>query len=344
MNDGHRHRFQGCPHDPAKLCMGLTPIFSPGFRPQSDLAMIIACDANYLPYAATPALALAARLGREYDVLVGGPEPLDLPPGLVAAGIGQVAALDQALLQVLPLDARRSHAAYMSAFLASALQGHYRRILVLDADVLYERGDPARLLRADMLGRAVAAVRDNRQWRTPARKVREFRMLNEAAHPYFNTGVVMIDTEVVAAQDLPARLARFARDHLKGLGRDQALMNGTLRGDWAEISPLWNWQFTRASAHLTGIADPCLIHFIGPRKPWLTDAQGVVPMRMRAAFAGVLTRHFPDAPQVEAAELRHWPQPGALRAALFRQWRAAAPMLRYLGRFADEYTLLDPRA
>ena len=34
---------------------------------------------------------------------------------------------------------------------------------------------------------------------------------------------------------------------------------------------------------------------------------------------------------------------GALRAALFRQWRAAGAMTRYLDRFADEYTLVDPR-
>ena len=29
--------------------------------------------------------------------------------------------------------------------------------------------------------------------------------------------------------------------------------------------------------------------------------------------------------------------------ALLRQWRAAGPMLDYLNRFPDEYTLLDPR-
>jgi hypothetical protein len=323
--------------------MGLTPIFSPDFRPQSDLAVIVACDANYLPYAATPALAMAAQRGREYDVLIGGPEPVSMPPALAAAGIGHVAARDEALLDALPLDARRSLATYMELFLGNALRGHYRRILVIDADILYERGDPARLLRADMLGRAVAAVRDNRQWRTPGRKVAEFKKLGEPAHPYFNAGVVMIDTEDFAAQDLPARAEAFARNHLAGLGRDQALMNGILKGDWAEISPLWNWQFTAASAHLTTMADPCLIHFIGTRKPWLASSQGIVPMRMRAAFGDVLAQHFPQMPPVPNAHSRHWPTTGTLRGALFRQWRAAGAMTRYLNRFADAYTLVDPR-
>ncbi len=321
--------------------MGLTPIFSPDFRPQSDLAVIVACDGNYLPYAATPARAMAARPGREYDVLIGGPEPVELPPALAGAGIGHVAARDEALLEALPLDARRSLATYMELFLGNALRGHYRRILVIDADILYERGDPARLLRANMLGHAVGAVRDNRQWRTPARKVTEFRKLGEPAHPYFNAGVVMIDTEDFATQDLPARAGDFARNHLAGLGRDQALMNGMLKGDWAEISPLWNWQFTSASAHLTVMADPCLIHFIGTRKPWLASSQGIVPMRMRAAFGDVLARYFPQIPPVPQAHDRFWPTTSALRAALFRQWRAAGAMTRYLNRFPDPYTLID---
>lgn len=317
--------------------MSLNATFSPGFRPSSELAVIIATDANYLPYAAVPALKISQSCDF-VDVLIGGPEPLNLPAFLSDAGIGHVAARDETLLDALPLDARRSLATYMELFLGNALRGIYRRILVIDADILYERGDLARILSADMLGHAVGAVRDNRQWRTPKRHVDEFRKLREPAHPYFNAGVVMIDTEAFAAQDLPARAAAFARNHLAGLGRDQALMNGILKGDWAEMSPLWNWQFTAASAHLTSMADPCLIHFIGTRKPWLQSSQGIVPMRMRAAFGEVIARHFPDAQQVPAADQRHWPSAGALRQGLFREWRAAGPMMRYLSRFPDLYT------
>lgn len=318
------------------------PIFSSQFKPSSDLAVIVACDANYLPYAATPALQMAAQSNRHYDVLIGGPEAIELPQSLANAGIGHVSAKDYALLDALPLDARRSLATYMELFLGTALRGIYRRILVIDADILYERGDLARLLSADMLGHAVAAVRDNRQWRTPGRKVAEFRKLGEPAHPYFNAGVVMIDTEAFAEQDMPQRASVFARAHLAGLGRDQALMNGMLKGDWAEISPLWNWQFTSASSHLTTMADPCLIHFIGTRKPWLNSSIGVVPMRMRRAFSDVIEAHFPLGSPVDQPERRHWTTAPALRAALFRQWRASGQMLRYLSRFADEYTLVDP--
>ncbi|MDO5605515.1 MAG: glycosyltransferase [Paracoccus sp. (in: a-proteobacteria)] len=319
------------------------PHFCEGFSPRHEVAVIIACDAGYLPYAAIAALQLA-RVADDsgFDLLIGGPEPLDLPPILHAGGIGHVAARDDTLLDALPTDSRRSIATYMELFLAPALRGIWRRILVLDSDVIFERGDPGRLLRADMLGRAVAAVRDNRQWRRPRKRVEEFRKLGLPALPYFNAGVVMIDTEVWAAADLSARASAFARRHLDGLGRDQALMNGMLAGDWAEISPLWNWQFTWASAHLTSMADPCVIHFIGPHKPWLDTADTRVPMRMRADYARILPEHFPTAARSAGLAHRHWPERRDLARSLLRQWRASGPMLDYLGRFPDEYTLLAP--
>lgn len=313
----------------------MVTVLSTGFRQCSDRAVIVACDARYLPYASVLAGQLAPRAGRDFDVLIGSPDPLELPEALVRAGVGNVAARDEVLEASLPLDARRSVATYMDAFLGNGLRGMWRRILVLDADILFERGDPGRLMAADMLGRAVAAVRDNRQWRRPGKLVPDFRALGWPAAPYFNAGVVMIDTEAWAEQDLTARCAAFARTYLAGLGRDQALLNGVLRGDVAEISPLWNWQFTWASAHLSAMADPCMIHFIGPEKPWLPRSAGIVPMRWRAAYA-----HLPDA--AGGLDLRHWPDRRRLARALLRQWRAAGPMLTYLGRFPDEYTLLDP--
>ncbi|MFV0292285.1 MAG: glycosyltransferase family 8 protein [Paracoccus sp. (in: a-proteobacteria)] len=318
------------------------PQFSGDFTPQHDVAVIVACDATYLPYAAVAALQLATG-ERSYDVLIGGPEPLSLPTFLHDAGIGHVAAVDNAILDALPVDARRSIATYMELFLARAMHSIYRRILVLDSDVFFERGDPGQLLRADMLGHAVAAVRDNQQWRTPKRRVREFRKLGWPVAPYFNAGVVMIDTGTWAEKGLTAKAMEFTRHHLEGLGRDQALMNGVLYGDWAEISPLWNWQFTWSSAHLMSAADPCIIHFIGPHKPWLDSADGRIPMRLRQDYARILPVFFPEAPHGTSLGRRHRPKRRDLSKSLFKQWRAAGPMLDYLGRFQDEYTLVPAK-
>lgn len=330
---------------------GAAPQFAPGFYPAHDRAVVIACDAAYLPYAAVPALTLAAQRGASagsapgYDVLIGSPDPLTLPPSLTAAGIGHVAARDPALESALPLDARRSLATYMGVFLARALGSVYRRILVLDADVIVNGGDFGRLLGADMGKHALAAVRDNRQWRNPAKRTPDQRALGRPGRPYFNAGVELIDTTAWAAQDVPSRLAEFARTRLSGLGRDQALSNGVLDGDWAELSPLWNWQYTWASSLLAGIADPFIVHFIGPAKPWRTEAAGVVPPRWRAPYAAL-----PD--DIRPADLppdlsdgsggRRWPGTATLRRHLWRQWRAAAAMTAYLDRFPDPYRLAFP--
>lgn len=305
---------------------GVSKIPDPG----QPAAVIVACDAAYLRYASVLARQLAAVPGRRYDVLIGSPEPLDLPAPLVQAGVGAVHATDAVIAARLPLDARRSLATYMEVFLAERLRGVYDRILVLDADILLERGDPSAILTADLHGHAVAAVRDNMQWRSPDRRVEEFRALGWPAAPYLNGGAVIIDTAGWARDDLTARCRAFAGGRLAGLRRhDQSLLNGVLHGDWAELSPLWNWQFTWASAHLTAMADPCLVHFIGPAKPWKAEAASVVPLRYRAAYAAG------DTPPE-----RSWPAARDLRRALFRQWRAAGPMLAYLRRFSTADSVL----
>ncbi|MFD1883296.1 glycosyltransferase family 8 protein [Paracoccus pacificus] len=314
--------------------------FNPGFRQRSDCAVIVACDANYLPYASVLARQLAPLAGAGFDILIGGPDPETLPGGLIAAGIGHVAARDPVLEARLPLDARRSVATYMDVFLARALRGIYRRILVLDADILHDRGDPAGLFAAGMHGHAVAAVRDHQQWRRPNRRSGDQKKLGWAAAPYFNAGVVMFDLAAWAEADMPARCAEFAATRLAGVGRDQALLNGVLHGDWAEMSPMWNWQYTWASSYLTQMADPCLIHFIGPKKPWRPDARGVVPMRWRMAYDG-LHHMFPDAGGIAPdLDVRAFPPAGEIRRALWRQFRAAGPMAAYLARFPDIYTIL----
>lgn len=316
------------------------PVFSPAFSQGSDHAVIVACDAGYLPYASVLAEKLSAMSGQGFDILIGGPESVALPGRLSAAGIGHVAVRDPQLEARLPLDSRRSLATYMDLFLAHALRGIYHRILVLDADILHERGDPSNLLRGDMHGHAVAAVRDNQQWRRPGKRVRDQVKLRRPAAPYFNAGVVLFDTEAWADADLPARAAEFAATRLAGVGRDQALLNGVLNGDWAEISPLWNWQFTWASSYLAAMAEPCLVHFIGPKKPWLESAAGVVPMRWREVYQG-LEADFPDMPPLpDGLGRRTFPPASGIRRALWRQFRAAGQMESYLARFDGPDTIL----
>lgn len=312
----------------------------PGDR---DDAVVIACDAAYHPYASFLAWQLAlAQPDRSFDIVIASETPLAAPRVIADLGVRHVTIDAEETLGRLPTDARRSRAAYLWMALPHALD--YRRLLAVDADIFHERGDPAPLLRVDMLGGAIAAVRDNKQWRTPGRRVKEFRALGWDAAPYFNSGVVLIDCERYRSDGILARAMTLARDTRGALSFvDQGLINCTLRGEWAELSPVWNWQYTWASSWLVAATDPNLVHFIGRRKPW-RDAAGVLPTRYTAPYGRFLEEQFPESERVPHLTKRRSFDASAARRALFRHWRTARSMERYLARFPDSLTVCDPAA
>ena len=239
---------------------------------------------------------------------------------------------DRALLGAAPGRAAHLPPIWI-CFWAMRLRGHCRRILVIDADILYEHGDPARLMRANMLGHGGSGgARQPAVAHTRAQRWPNSKSWADPPHPYFNAGVVMIDTEGFAAEDLPARSGRFAHQPSGRAwprsGADERHAEGRLGRDQPAVE--------LAIHQCLGASDidgrPCLIHSSArANRGW--PRQGIVPMRIRAAFGGSWPAfpHVPPVPQADAPLLAH---PGALRAALFRQWRAAGAMTRYLNRFS----------
>ena len=87
--------------------------------------------------------------------------------------------------------------------------------------------------------------------------------------PYFNAGVMLIDVAGFNARGSSRAASRIGRENREVMIRhDQNLLNATLKGDWAELSPKWNWQYTWASRLFEAMEDANVVHFIGPRKPW----------------------------------------------------------------------------
>lgn len=301
-------------------------------------AVAICCDARFQPYASFLAWQLAtAHRDRGFDIVVASLERLAPLPLLSELGVRHVAVDTATAFASFSRDSRRSHATYLWMALPMALG--YRRILGLDADIFHERGDLGALLSIDMGGFAIGAVRDNKQWRTPGRRVREYREMGWPSAPYFNAGVILIDCAQFIAERLLERTVDFAQtspiaDHV----RDQGLVNCVLHGNWAELSPVWNWQYTWASSLLVAATDPNLIHFIGAAKPW-RDASGALPLRYTAAYETFLATHFPDAERARGLSRRRVPQVPAVRRVLFRHWRTAPAMQAYLARFPDDLTV-----
>jgi len=310
----------------------------------SDRAVVFACDGRYLPYALFAAEQVA-RLhpARDFDIcLCALGETLDVPPALAPLGLRVCRVGAGGALAGLPLDARRSEATYLRLLLPGALGGDYRRLLYLDSDVFVQGGDFGALMRVDLGARAVAAVRDNFQWRNPRRHVDSFRAMKLPNGPYFNAGVLLIDTGAFAAAGVVGRCVAFAAAHPSGmLHMDQDLLNGALIGEWAEISPRWNWQYTRATMLFEAMEGAHVVHFIGAKKPW-THTGGRLPPRFRDAYRAFFARVWPERPPLEAGPAPHRDR-RYLREVLIRHTLAAGRFCDYLDRFESDLTVLNVR-
>jgi hypothetical protein len=304
-----------------------------------DRAVVFAADGAYARYALHAAAQIAAlHPERDFDIVLCGLERAAIPDGLAHLGVRSVALDPGDRLEGLRLDEGRTVVVYLRLLLAEAFARDYARLLYLDADIFVERGDFSALLSAELGARALAAVRDNMQWRRPGRRPEQFRRLGLPAAPYFNAGVMLIDAAAWRGARITERAVELGRrERARMIRHDQNLLNAVLQGDWAEMHPAWNWQYTRASNLFAGMMDPCILHFIGPRKPWAADA-AQFPPRLARSFAAFDAAQFglalagdpPPRPD------RRW-----LRKSLWRHWTGLGPTCDLLDRFEDELTILS---
>jgi hypothetical protein len=311
---------------------------------RSDTAAVFACDGRYLPYALFAAEQIARQHpARGFDIcLCALGETLEVPPALAGLGVRVCRIESDGALSGLVVDARRSEATYLRLLLPDALAGDYRRLLYLDSDVFVQGGDIDALLGVDLGDRAVAAVRDNFQWRRPRRHVESFRAMGLPNVPYLNAGVLLVDTAAWRASDLLARCIAFAAARPGAMRHmDQDLLNGALMGDWAELSPLWNWQYTRATMLFEALEGAHVVHFIGAKKPW-THSGAQLPLRFRDAYRTFFARVHPERPIAPDGLAPHLNR-RYLRDVLIRHTLAVGSFCDYLDRFESDLAVLDPR-
>ena len=305
-------------------------------------AVVMVADEGYAPFAAClGASILDAHPERGFDVCVL-TTAVDEPPG--AEGLRVLHARGDNPFAHRPLAERRSHASYLCLMLPRLLGADYGRILYLDCDIHLERGDLGALLALDLHGQAVGAVRDHTQWRTPSRVPEEFRRLGWGHARYLNSGVLLYDAGRFEAEGWLDRMVGVAADPRLARGytrNDQSAINLALRGRWTELSPVWNWQHARATRHAAEHAEPRLVHFIGPRKPWLDHGRDLPP-RYRARPHAFLARHVPDHPALASLDPVARAEPARLGASYLRHWRRWRATEAYLARFPLETTTHPP--
>ncbi|MDH2327899.1 glycosyltransferase [Cereibacter sp. SYSU M97828] len=305
-------------------------------------AIVLCCDDAYLPYAAMALDRIAALShDRDFDLcLCSSVSMLALPKSLAHLDIRSCHVDIGNAFDGLRLDPGRTADIYLRLGLPAAFSKDYDRILYLDSDIFVQRGDFGALLSVDLGGHAIGAIRDNTQWRTPGRRPEQFRRLGLPAAPYFNAGVLLMDVAACNAGRILDRCVKLGRENAALMIRhDQNLYNAVLRGDWAELSPLWNWQYTWSSRLFETMADANVVHFIGNRKPW-GHVGGEFPLRFRRAYRAFNALHFPQNPVPADDGIHPIANEGFLRKMLLKHLFSHRRMARYLSRFPTDLTVV----
>ena len=299
-------------------------------------AVAFCVDAGYLPFAAHAATQIVALDPDDsFDILICSAAPLTLPPGLAGGRIRMV-TLES------PVDALRTRnhvsvAAYLLYYLPVILGEDYDRILYLDADIFVQGGDFAALLDVDLHGRTVGAV-SNMSTILHRRRVEEFRIAGLPQAPYFNSGVVLIDTAAWRAKALTAAAVDLSatRGHEFPL-HDQSVLNVVLHRDWAELSPVWNFEGFKDTRLAETMVFPNIVHFTTDLKPW-NDTFDLTPPRFSVPMHAFVTRHFPGIPfRAPGHPARN---PRRMRALSWRLYKIAPRLAAHLARFDDDLTVL----
>lgn len=312
--------------------------FSP---PQgADHVVALACDAGYLPYALHLAHQIVlASPSRDFDIVIASDLPLDLPGWALRAGVtnlvcGVLNDASHLRVQWLP------PATYLRLFLPDLLAGRYRRLLYLDCDMFFEGGDLGRLLRLDLGGHALGAVKDVDAFVDARHHAPEMKILGEAAHLPLNAGLLLIDIAAWQRQELRDRCLQLGRDRPDiFIKHDQSVLNGVLKGRFAELSPVWNWMMNERFPLLYRRFPVRLRHFVGRAKPW-RDRVGRYEPRIRQSYAEFFRRAGLD--EAAAAQTpidippRLMPLDVAMRHVL-DQHRMRKRLEAELGRFRDEW-------
>lgn len=304
-------------------------------------AIVFCCDTNYLPFAMHAAERIVQFAGnRDFDICVcHGVQDISMPPSLNDLGVRLCHIDTGGSFEGLRLDPGRTADVYLRIALPAAFAQDYDRILYMDADIFVQGGDFSALLDVDLGAHAIAAVRDNVQWRTPNRQNARNSMKGVPPSGYFNAGIMLMDVQAYRAQQIMDRCIAFGRMHRDTLKRhDQNLYNAVLLDDWAELSPMWNWQFSKAARLFSTLVSPHVIHFIGPAKPW-KDHEGQFEPRFLASYIRFMTKHFPQHSLPPEPKRRLTPDSLAVTKMLIKHLVSRKKLARYLARFPTDLTV-----
>jgi lipopolysaccharide biosynthesis glycosyltransferase len=183
---------------------------------------------------------------------------------------------------------------FLRLLLPDLLPASCERVLYLDPDVLVSR-DPSELWSLDLGGMVLAAATE---MYAPVvscdNGLGSYRELGlDPGTPYFNAGVLVIDTGRWRGQGIGTAAIEHVR-RFRPYHQDQDGLNAAVAGRFRELHPSWNvsryWdrEERRRGVFADLPAEARILHFLGPDKPW--HAGSAVPAWKRERFFDCVDR------------------------------------------------------
>lgn len=265
-------------------------------RPATHRHAIYLCaDEKFIPYSLFLVNQIvAAHPTRDFDICIVSAVPIAPHPLFDSLGIRAIQIEAGAVEERLRVDDRIGFATYLRIFMPRLWQEDYDRLLYLDGDIFYQRGDISALLAQSLGGLALAAVPDCDFWERPNHHAKDIRALGQPAARYFNAGVLLIDVKIFLGQGFYDAVMQLILTRGKELlAHDQTALNVVMAHKWAELPVQWNFQHHYKTALWSSEIDVCLFHFVGRRKPF-NAMYGANPRRFTSAYRQFLGQYFPD--------------------------------------------------
>src|SRR5271165_165717 len=205
----------------------------------------------------------------------------------------------------LKTSGRFSRAVFRRLFFDEVLPARFERIVSIDSDMLIVRPGLTRLTSLDLAGKPLAAAYDmiflmDFKRDALARRFQAYRrsLGLDLETPYFNAGLMAIDRAEWRRRALTERVVKALRDTPARFPfNEQSALNATLRGDFAPLSPRFNFMGDFFLLDLERRLEPIVLHFVNAPKPWeLARWRGV------ARFAEDYRDWFLGSPWPELAE------------------------------------------
>ncbi len=239
-------------------------------------AVCVFCDDAYFPVASILCRQLAAEERRDFDVILFIESRLETPPAAPTGAGFEVRAIQMDAL--IPAgsqwSSRISRAAYNRLFMGDLLEERYTKALYLDCDIAIW-GPVSQLFTLDLGSAPLAAVQDCNFVKQPTDSLRgqwaAYLHSVEIQQPerYFNSGVLLADLTAWRQRDIKGLMGAYiARHGARMTGMDQDTLNFIFQGEWAELSPRWNFQLLCSGFGLERELDARIFHYVDNLKPW----------------------------------------------------------------------------